>query len=295
MTIYTKLLVPLDGSPLAEQALAPAVKLAEALSARLRLLRVATPPPLTDVTILPDTLTFLTTQAAAYLEGVARQQASSAVALEIATATGPPVGAIALAAAEAEADLIIMSSHGRSGVGRWVYGSVAEGVMARAGRDVLIIRAQTDTPLFSQRRFLVTLDGSSLAEQALLPAVTLAQALDAELHLLRVTFSVSHLEPQMYRHIFDKMEAEERIGAEQYLAEVRQKVSAWRIPVQTQAVIGDTAATILEYARQHQIDLICLSSHGRAGVQRWLYGSVALKVLQATPCATLIVRTPHPM
>ncbi len=291
-TPYTRLLVPLDGSELGEQALQPALTLAQALSAQVLLLRVATPPPLTDVTILPDTLTFLNSQSAAYLAGVMQRQAQIAVPMEAITEAGSPVATIAQVAAERGVDAIIMSSHGRSGVGRWVYGSVTEGVMARAGRDVLIVRAQTETPLFSQRRFLVTLDGSPLAERALAPAVALAQAMGAELHLLRVTFSVSHLEPQMVRHIFDKMEIEERIGAERYLAEVRQKLSAAALPVHTQAIIGDTASTIVEYARQHHIDLICISSHGRSGVQRWLYGSVALKVLQGAPCATLIVRTP---
>lgn len=287
MSTYRKILAPLDGSTLSERALTPAITLAQDLAAQLLLLRVT---PSMELLVNEEVRQDLRRTAQSYLDDVTQRNQAERVKLSVLLRQGAPAPTIAQTARAEGVDLIVISSHGRSGVGRWVYGSVADYVLRADVCDVLIVRAATALPNLRGGRLLVPLDGSALAEQALEPAVALAQALAAELHLLRLTFSISHLEPQFYQRIFHHIEIEERRQGQAYLNGVKQRLSGQAFPVHAEALIGDAAAGIIDYARAQGIDLILTASHGRSGVQRWLYGSVAEKVLQGADCATLIVR-----
>lgn len=287
MPIYRKILAPLDGSDLSERALQPAATLAQALGAQLLVLRVT---PSVELLVNEEVHQDLRRTAQGYLDDVTRRTVAGRVELSVLVRQGQPAPTIAQVARAEEVDLIVMSSHGRSGVGRWVYGSVAEHILRADGCDVLIIRAAAALPNLRGGRLLVTLDGSALAEQALEPGAALAEALSAELNLLRLTFSISHLEPQFYQRIFHHMEIEERRQGQAYLNGLKQRLAGRPFAVRAEALIGDAATGIVDYARARSIDLILIASHGRSGVQRWLYGSVAEKVLQGANCATLIVR-----
>lgn len=143
-------------------------------------------------------------------------------------------------------------------------------------------------------RILVTLDGSLLAERALEPAVQLARVTGAELILLRVVAPIELWAP------FVEIEPAFEVAQEQheretavYLEEVRDRLLEEHeaLQVRTVALRGPVAETITDYARQNDVDLIVISSHGRSGISRWLYGSVAEKVLRgARCCSTLVVR-----
>ena len=286
MAGYRKILLPLDGSPLAERALIPALTLAQALQAQVVVLRVVPSP---EMLVNAEMLNAVRQTAQGYLETVCQQYDIPPDALQVWLRQGSPAQTILQVAQDEAVDLIVMSSHGRSGVGRWVYGSVAEQVLRGAVCDTLIIRAQAELPELRGGKFLLTLDGSSLAEQALEPAVALAEALSAELSLLRVTFSISHLEPQFYQRIFHHIEIEERRLGQEYLNQIRGRYADRPVALRAEALIGDAAAGIVDYAREHAVALIILASHGRSGVQRWLYGSTAEKVLHSLACATLVV------
>ncbi|MDX1687220.1 MAG: universal stress protein [Candidatus Promineifilaceae bacterium] len=143
-------------------------------------------------------------------------------------------------------------------------------------------------------RILVTLDGSLLAERALEPAVLLAQASGAELILLRVVTPIELWAPFVeIEPAFEVAQERQIRETSVYLEEVRDRLleDEEALNVRTIALRGPVAETITDYARQNSVDLIVISSHGRSGISRWIYGSVAEKVLRGTRCcSTLIVR-----
>jgi len=287
---YQRIMVPLDGSELAERALAPAITIAQAMDASLVLFRAVplmaelTGSDQTDIEKAGGTETD-------YLRSVLGQAAS--VGVEGCTQLSiwqPAAEAIIACAKESEADLIVMSSHGRSGRSRWVFGSVAEKVLRRAPCHVMVIRAQAETDPFTRQRILVPLDGSPLAEEALPPAVSLAAATDAELLLLRVIESGKAAIARVDRKVlYGNIEIRGREKAEPYLQNVRDSLAEHYSSVKMAVVAGPVAETIVDYAEEPQAGLIVMSSHGRSGLSRWLYGSIAEKVLHGAGCATLVI------
>ena len=292
MFTYRRILVPLDGSDLAERALIPGSMIAQALPATLILLHVVSTPLMSiDPQLHRQVAQQSEDEAYAYLHR--RQVALSADGVEVAVVVlhGAAADMISQYAQENEVDLILISSHGRTGPGRWVYGSVAEKVLRGACCHTAVIRAQVETTTFSHRRILVPLDGSSLAEKALAPAFALAEALTAELLLLRVA-APAHLtvETDTMREQSEYLESHERADADSYLGRLMSDLPQTDVKVSARLVKGPTAEMIISSADKLQVDLIVMSSHGRSGIGRWLYGSVAEKVLRGADCATLVVR-----
>jgi nucleotide-binding universal stress UspA family protein len=293
-----RILVPLDGSELAERALPPAFAIAEALSAAMpcgvHLLRVVPPLMLTiDPLLYAETLSLTEEEAQNYLTAVETHWSHAHATIPITThhLTGPAADSIVAYAQEQKIDLIVMSSHGRSGLSRWVYGSVAEKIMRQSCCATLIIRQGEPEQPVVFHKILVCLDGSPLAEEVLPPILTLARALHAELTLLRVV-SPAHLSLETFalEQFMEKVEEIERGNAEAYLRQKQYQLATADLPIHIQTVLGLEAESILDYAAANQIDLIAMASHGRSGVSRWVYGSVAEKVQRGAPCATFIVR-----
>ncbi len=306
MASFRSILVPLDGSELAEKALAPAKQIASAMAqrsgsgrrTRLILLRAVSPMVLlaADPYLYDEMARMSADEAQAYLGGVASDLSAADLAIETYVINGSPAEAIVQFAAENDVDLIVMSSHGRTGSSRWVYGSVAEKVMHHAPCATAIIRAHVDVAMFQNRNILVPLDGSELAERALEPALTLAEAVKSNVYMLRIVSGREAL-PESISPAGEQIEAalgkadvEERTEAEGYLQRVYTAHQNQHLFFDVQVTSGDTAGAIINYAEQHKIDLIVMSSHGRSGMGRWLHGSVAEKVLRGADCATLIMR-----
>ncbi len=291
-----RLLVPLDGSPLAERALAPAFAIAHALSPKNRcqvhLLRVVPPLFLTvDPLLFAETLSLSEEEAQAYLATVATEWASQNVPISTAVTTGAVAESLISYAQQEDIQLIVMSSHGRSGISRWVYGSVAEKMLRQACCASLIVRPGEAPPPATFRNILVCLDGSPLAEQVLEPILALAGAMNAKVCLLRVV-PPSHLalETHAMEQLLDTVEDLERDTADTYLHQLLVKLAAKDLAVSKQTVIGPAAEVIIDTAVAQKVDLIAMSSHGRSGMSRWVYGSVTEKVLRGAPCATFVIR-----
>ncbi len=150
MVRFQKILVPLDGSPFAEQALEPALAMAKAASAELVLLRVTPPAQWMGDTIEVawlDTETAVKHQeeAALYLAGVRAQLQDAQVPVTAITMSGSVVESIIDCAEDEKADLIVIASNGHSGLSRWLHGSVAEEVLHGTHCATLIIRGQGDS------------------------------------------------------------------------------------------------------------------------------------------------------
>lgn len=305
MTPFHHILVPLDGSELAENALAPACRMADAAGrradqpARLVLFRAVSPAALVaaDPMLYDEMARMGIDEAQAYLNRVAASLPASGATVVTRTVPGSPADAIVQYAEENGVDLIVMSSHGRTGSRRWVYGSVAEKVLHHAPCATAIIRAHVAVAMFQNRRMLVTLDGSPLAERALEPALALARALESDVQLLRVVPARETLPESMTpggeraEAAMDAIAAQERADAEAYLQRIYSAHDNRRLFFDVQTADGDVADTIVSYADAHHVDLIVMSSHGRSGIGRWLHGSVAEKVLRGANCATLILRS----
>lgn len=292
MPLYQKILVPLDGSELAERALQPAITIAQSMSAALILLQVV--PPIM-LTVDPQLYAQISRQsedaAIAYLHQVQASLADSASEVQSLMVNGPAAATIIQVAQEQGCDLVIMSSHGRSGPGRWVYGSVAEKVLRGACCSALIIRAQVETEVFTTKHILVPLDGSALAEKALAPALAIATAISGQLTLLRVvTDAHLQVETPTMKQQADYLESHDQSETETYLQEVHGRLPTTTIPITNALRKGPIADAIIDFADTQRADLIVMSSHGRSGIGRWLYGSVAEKVLRGANCATLVVR-----
>jgi nucleotide-binding universal stress UspA family protein len=315
--MYARILVPLDGSERAERALPVAARIACASGAQVILLRVVrVPVPLTSV-FAPTTydaapaasMEASESQAKEYLEQIAGSPTLAGLATEIVVPVGAPAAAILDAVGAHAADLIVMCSHGATGLTRWVLGSVAQHVARHAPVPVLVLRESGPIPAGPHPdpeqplRILVPLDGSQLAQAALGPAADLAVALSAPmpgtLHLALV------ISP--YEAAQDNMpEAFVREGAKEYLAGVVDRLGAstpayGQLTITWSVGVGlDVATTLVRIAENGEdaegagilggCDLIAMATHGRTGLARWALGSVTERVLHATALPVLIVR-----
>jgi nucleotide-binding universal stress UspA family protein len=287
--MYT-ILVPLDGSPLAEHALPFAARLAAATSARLILSRVL---PLSNLQPVEADLASAD-EARAYLLRVGDRLTAKGHLVERTTPWGEPAAEILEQARSTQADLVVMGTHGRSGPGRWLYGSVADDVLRHALVPVVLVPRDAAKPWSVDRtpRILVPLDGSELAEAALGPARKLAARLGSEIVLLQVIpFPPYELYPgavAAYLEVFDP--DAQVVQAHQYLTQVAQRLRPTIKHVRIRAELGKPEALICQVAVAEKADLIIMATHGRTGLARLVLGSVATATLQHAAVPLMFVR-----
>lgn len=285
-----RMLVPLDGSALAERALPLAVTVARATQASMTLARVIQSsawggPRLGDI-IAPQVITEIledeAREARRYLDGVAERLRARQIAVaSTIIAHGEPGTALLEAERTAEADLVVMATHGRTGLGRATMGSVADHVLRKGQAPVLLARAEgEERQEVSLARALIPLDGSALAEEALTAIPALAGALIGRLTLAQVV----NLEALAG-------EAEE---AQCYLSEVRGRLTRSLhgavAEIATVVLYGEAPEQIVSRAARAGCDLIVMATHGRGGLSRVAFGSTADAVLRAAEMPILLMR-----
>lgn len=292
--MFSKLLVPLDGSPLAERALQLAGMLAKPTGAKLVLVRAAQAHP-GPGTSLADAQVAAVSEAETYLEKIAARLAQEGVSVETAVPYGEAVEAIAEEVRLRQADLVVMATHGRSGIGRLVYGSVAKGVLVRSGVPVLLVRAWRPEsemkPLSDQPRIVVPLDGSAFSEEALPVAVAMARGLNGRLVLVRAVWPpdrVLRAEEGPIVHI-DELLNSLKASAQDYLAQVASRLDVGQ-PIIQDVRTGDPSMAIIAACREHGASMVVMTTHGRTGLARVLFGSVAGSVLRRGNVPLLLVR-----
>jgi nucleotide-binding universal stress UspA family protein len=300
--MFRKLLVPLDRSALAEQALGPAAAIARASHAEVDVVLVHQPLPFGGFGDAPRNAEQVTDENK-YLEATAADLLSGAsVRTTFEVLYGAPVEMICSRAQDVGADLVVMTSHGRTGLSRAWLGSVADGVVRRSDVPVLMLRPKTrKTARMAPRPFnhvLVPLDGSAMALEALASAGALARCSDARITLLRVVQPVPAVivnSGLLFVHplsIPDDVSTARLVDeAKQELADVRRTLTdAGRATVESHVVVADRVArAILDFARGHSVDVIAMATHGR-GMSRLVVGSVADKVLRACGLPVLLYR-----
>jgi nucleotide-binding universal stress UspA family protein len=296
--MYASILVPLDGSPLGERALAQAVPIAEQHGAKLILMHVVEPiNPLLLGGGVPvrDSALDLTWRddARKYLEkAVARTRKRTTVPVEGAFKEGKVVPTIAAYATEAGVGLIVMCTHGRGGFERFWLGSVADGLIRHLPVPVLLVRAarksaKADANAAPFARIVVALDGSARAERALSETINLVQSTPTALTLVNVV----HPTAALASHSFPSR-AEQEMCANylEPLAE-RNRSTSCEIGVETLAY-ANVGRAILEVAKRHDATMIALATQGLGGAQRMIVGSVADKLIRTATVPVLVV-PPH--
>jgi len=146
-----------------------------------------------------------------------------------------------------------------------------------------------------QQRVLVPLDGSELAERALHEALTLAKLPDSEVTVLQVVPPIEEVISDGEEFAIDQQWERRRSSALRYLNGICTRPE-WRgVHTQVAVEMGRPAETILDFAQKHDIDRIVMASHGRTGLGRWVYGSVADKILRAADRTVVLVRVGRPV
>jgi nucleotide-binding universal stress UspA family protein len=296
--MFEHILVPLDGSSLAECVLPHVVAFASAFGSTVTLLRVldcgkgAEGVPIVD----PVSWHIAEAQSASYLEEVAGRLGALGIETDRVILDGKAAERVTEYTDQQDIDLIVLSSHGKSGLSGWNVSSVVQKIILRAYRSVLIVRAYLPTQRTLERlryqRLLVPLDGSQRAECVVPIAVALVRSHDAELLLAHVV-----RKPEMPRRTFP---SEEDIELANRLVERnREEVSAYLQDLKTQLpldadshllVSDDVAVALHELVERQQADLVILSAHGYSGAPRWSYGSVATSFIGYGSTPLLIVQ-----
>jgi len=295
--MFKHLLVPLDGSSLAEMALPAAAYLARLLAARVTLLHLIERHPPDEVHHHDRHLTNAA-EATAYLDEI-RQRAFADVAVECHVHTSEiddVARSIVEHVSELAPDLIVMCTHGQGGLRRRLTGSKAQQVIALSKMPILLIPPAPEARAeFHCERILVPLDGEAEHEQGLRAAIDLAQVCQAALHLVYVIPTVDRLKgddlatgrfmPHTMSVILDMLqeEATEYLGCQ--IVDLRET----GLTVAAEVVRGDEASAIVAAAKRQQADLIVMGTHGKSGMDAIWSGSLTPVISDRSPVPLLLV------
>lgn len=300
--MFDHVLVPLDGSPLAECVLPHTVAVAQAFGAQVTLLQVLERAHAVGQTRPIDPLDWYISkaEAGAYLDGVTARLRKAGLQTEKALLEGQASERIIEFAHGHDVNLIMLSSHGRSGLSGWNVSSVVQKVVLRAYTPTMIVRAYQpvthDVTGLRYRRLLVPLDCSQRAEYILPLATTLARFHESQLVVVCVV-----RRPEMPRltsrtqediELANQITERNRLEGARYLEQLRSGLS---VDIQPRLLVSDdVAATLHELVEQENIDLVMLSAHGHSGKTKWPYGSVAISFIAYGTTPLLIMQDLSP-
>jgi len=206
---------------------------------------------------------------------------------------GDPADEILAQARSARADLVVMATHGRSGLGRWLYGSVADEVLRRASVPIFLVPPGSEVPWSADRapRILVPLDGSQLGEAALGPAGAWATQLGSEIILVQlIPFPPYSSYADSSGYVVSLDPAAALAEAQRYLSEVAGRLRSTVKQVRVRAELGEPSVAIAQVAANEEANLIVMATHGRSGLARLVLGSVATGTLRRANVPLLLVR-----
>ena len=281
--MFERILVPLDRSPLAECVLPHAIALARALDAQLVLLHVLSLPDQQARLRAVDSLEWQLRRAEAesYLQEVCVRVEEAGVSCATQVMNGDAAEQIVGCARANEIGLVLIASHGQSGLSAWNVSSVTQKVLVRASASLMMVRAmqppEADIASHRYHRVLAPVDGSARAECVLPLAAALTRVPDTHILLAHVV-----QRPQMPRRtplsredseLADRLVERNFTEAEDYLEVVRSQLPP--AAVESRLLIGDhVAGSLHELVEQEQIDLVLLSAHGYSGQMQWPYGGL---------------------
>jgi nucleotide-binding universal stress UspA family protein len=282
--MFKRILLPLDSSKLAECVLPHLVAIARICEPEVQLIRVSEPFGVTARLRMIDPVDWQIrkAEAASYLSGIAERLQNAGLQVSTQLYDGRPAEQIIEVAHSWNADLILMSSHGQSGLSPWNVSSVVQQVILRAHRSLMIIRAYqpvtADISGLHYRKIFLPLDGSQRAEMPLRLAESLACAHSSEIlaaHVVR--------QPELPRRtsasqedllLVNQLTERNRAEAIKYLEDLKSRIDS---PILTKLDVSPSVSRSLhQIADENDVDLTILSAHGYSGDTRWPFGSVGL-------------------
>jgi nucleotide-binding universal stress UspA family protein len=282
------LLIPLDGSEMAESIL-PRLRSLMTSDVPVTLLWVVDPLQAGPLAHVSDTVSRrmdeLVTTCKTYLDTVAKGLVETGAAVRSKVEVGKAAALILAVADEEDSSVICLSTHGRTGVERWVYGSVTEKVLRASQRPVLVVpsfnhmegRGTVDRRNWAFQSLVVALDGSSQALQVIPRVADLARIFGSTVTLVSV--------------VGESADAESTTLAKEHLERAVVLFANIGVVAGSKLLSGYAAAELLDYTHRHDHDMIAMTTHGRSGLSRWMLGSVAEKVLRRAAVPVLVVRT----
>ncbi len=296
--MFNRILLPMDRSPLAECVLPHTVAVARAFESGITLVHVMESPHRANWRRAVDPLNWRIRKAEAesYLGDLALRMQKAGLAAEKQILEGPAAERIIEFSRKNDIPLIMLSSHGQSGLSGWNVSSVVQKIILRAHTSIMIVRAyrpaSADVTGLRYRRLLVPVDGSQRAEFILPVVATLARAHEAETLLVHVV-----RRPEILRQtpptdedieLADRLVERNQTEAIRYLNQLRTRLSG---EAQARVVVSDhVAATLHELVDQEKIDLVLLTAHGYSSLTRWPYGSVVGSFITYGSTSLLIVQ-----
>jgi nucleotide-binding universal stress UspA family protein len=291
--MFRSIIVPVDGSRLAERAVRYSEIIARSGNSKVTILQVvpSAGPNATNEAVAQQADEIVLAQA--HVDELVGRLSTSVKSEGVVT-VGGAAAEILEESRERQADLVVMSTHGRSGIGRWIYGSVADEVMRHAEIPVMLIPAHAAFawPAHRPPRFLVPLDGSDLALGALDCADQLAIALDGELLLVQSV----EVHPPMYGDpsTFTMVDPTSELeSAKVRLDRAASTLRAKGRKVEVAQLLGFAVSAIVDVSHERGVDLIAMSTHGNGGLTRLIMGSVATGIVQRADIPVVVIR-PHP-
>lgn len=295
--MFQRILVPLDGSKLAESVLPVVVAFAEKFGATILLLHAIEQGVRT--TIHGERHLANVAEAEAYLSDVAARLTRPMINVtkHVHTVQQADVArCINEHAIEHQTDLVVLCAHGRGGWRDVIVGNIAQQVVSRGTTPVLFISSEKSKPQYTCTKILLPLDGTPHHEPALPVAQEIARAFGAEIRLVNVVPTVSTLSAEragagmlLPNAMAEILELAQR-GAVEYLQQVMKKLQAEGVPVSAEVARGEPAPVILDAQKRAGADLVVLATHGHSAVEAFWSGSVTPRVLSQSPVPVLLVR-----
>ncbi|MFC1987198.1 universal stress protein [Chloroflexota bacterium] len=292
--MFNRILVALDGSELSESALPYVEELAGALNSEVVLINVCEPGDIEHRHMYQLYVQKIAEQVRNHIKAYPARKANMTTSVKTVVLDGDPANEIIDYVEKNDISLIIMASHGRSGIMLWTMGSIATRVTERINKPVLFIRASSTTKpevgkgeIFN--KILVPLDGSEVGEAVLPYIKELASKLKPEISLFQV------VEPGQHVHTvgglsyvaFPEQEMEAlQAKAKRYLKKIGRRLTDTKANIRYEIKAGNPTQEIIKFADKTDINLIAISTHE-------LSGSIAHKVLQAGHSPIMLVRTPE--
>ena len=293
--MFDQVLVPLDGSALAECALPHAATFSRAFAAPIRVLHVLERPPAPAQAIDPLGWHVRRVEAQTYINPVVQRLTEAGFDADGCVVEGNVAEQIVGFARDEGVDLIALSSHGNSGLRRWNVSSIVQKVIQHAGTSVLVVRAYQETPALEgsvYRRIMVPLDRSPRAESGLWVARMLAQNQSAELMLVHAVHRPERARsvplPAHVRELVEELVTYDQQEATHYFEGLCAQLA---LRAETRVVLGSSVPALLHMlANQEAVDLIILTAHGHVETSIRPYGSVPLNLITYGSTPLLVVQ-----
>ena len=288
--MFDRILVPLDGSIIAEQVFPAVSELATGFNPEIHIVGVCETG---DIDETRPYQAYLDNK----LEQIKSKLAGSKASVKLALLSGKPAEKILKYAEVEKIELVIMSSHGRSGIMPWSLGSTVNKVINKAGIPLIVVRSKEipdDTRLFS--RIVVPMDGSDKSTGVLPFIKAIAAKIPTHIYIIRVIEGGRHIHTiggLDYIRFEDRDIASAQNNAKKYLQNICLELAGSTAEVSCDVRTGDAAKEIIRYANENEGSLIIMSSHGHSSVETWVMGSVTSKITEVSQQSIWLI-PPHP-